>query len=959
MQPYFNNFTFLFLLTIVWSCSTNKVIDSHYKTEIIKTDQAKFVWVDDTGGGRHQYVYFSRSFDLDNVPKECIFNLFADSRYLLKVNGVDINWGPGRYYPEEIEYDSHDISPYLQKGKNIITVKVLSNGMSTYQLLQTSGGFIAWGNIQSGQNNIDLVTPGKWKCIKATGYDQTAPKMTFAQGAFDAYDARIGIDDWDKIDTDRSQWKNVVVLQNQKAWGKLSPRSIPLLTQDEVLPLNVDGVYKLKDDEDVHSFRITIPDATGEEYEANPWIFGYTYIYSPIDQDIEVGLWWGEHFLNGKALSGKPAPNGINRRSNVTLHLKKGWNYYFEKYGVVWSHWEFSMILPKNAGLILSPTKKLNSPYFMMSAGPFTDDEDQLIKKLNLPFAPEELPKLSKSWVGHIKGDHCNNPSVSIAYSYFDKKIDHEPTKVTDIALDDKSGNAIIYDMGKNTYGRIFIEYTAPEGTIVDIGWAEDKDGDRLHILKRFALYMSARHIAKEGYNYFEVFKPNGHKLIQVNIKNPIGEVIVHKVGSIKQNYPLQDIGRFECSDRMLNQVWKLGKRTIELCADDVYTDPFRERGLYAGDLLPETTIGYVISGDTKLARKSMQQIQGLYAEVFEDYSDNLYDRHHIDVLSDFPLLTLVNLKWYYDLTGDITFLKYSYPKYKRMMDSLAVTQLDNGLFDEVKSFIEWSKIEKGNAQLATTQSLMSKSFDIIGDMAILLGYIEDGNQYKSISKSSAKAVASLMWDEDKKAYFDGYKSGKKIDSYYPLSSAWPVIFDVSDDSQHKYINQFLIEELDSIGNSSRNNKITPYGSFYGLGALYKMENAKTAEWFMRKYWQNMVFEDNDCVWENFGSEGGQGSKSHGWSGAPTWYLSTYVLGVQLGFPEYTDMSYVTISPQSETINWAKGIVPHPTGNVKVDWKVIGDNFFLNYQVNQGVEVKVKPKGRLAQKILWVNGVRQ
>ncbi|MCK5776953.1 MAG: hypothetical protein KAH25_12280, partial [Bacteroidales bacterium] len=567
-------------------------------------------------------------------------------------------------------------------------------------------------------------------------------------------------------------------------------------------------------------------------------------------------------------------------------------------------------------------------------------------------------PKLSKTWEGQKRGDLCNNPAISIAYSYFKKELKHEKTKVTEIEINDKTGTAVIFDMGSIKYGRIFVEYTAPEGTIVDIGWAEDKEGDRLHILKRFGLYMSGRSIAKKGRNYFEVFKPDAHRYLHVNVKNNTGKVVLHKVGSIKQNYPLEEVGSFECSDRMLNEVWMLGKRTAELCADDVYTDPFRERGLYAGDLLPETTIGYVVSGDTKLARKSLQQIQGLYADVLKDYSKNFKDRHGIDVLSDFPLITLVNLKWYFDVTQDKEFLEYSYPRYKNMIDTLAVMQQPNGLFAEVSSFIEWTKIEKGNAQLASTQSLMSRSFEVMAELATVLGKTDDAERYTEIYNTSKKATIEQFWDDDKKAFFDGFKGGEKIDSYYPLSSAWPVLYDIATEEQTAYVNKFLAKELDSIGNTSLNNKITPYGSFFALGALYKMENANTAEFFMRKYWQNMVFVGNDCTWEDFSDRNGEGSKSHGWSGAPTWYLSTYTLGVQLGFPESTDLSKVTISPQSETIEWAKGVVPHPTGAVSVNWKVQGDNLFLNYKVAKGVEVIVEPKGRLAQKTLWVNGVK-
>ena len=288
-------------------------------------------------------------------------------------------------------------------------------------------------------------------------------------------------------------------------------------------------------------------------------------------------------------------------------------------------------------------------------------------------------------------------------------------------------------------------------------------------------------------------------------------------------------------------------------------------------------------------------------------------------------------------------------------MDSLSTKQLENGLFVEVKSFIEWVQIEKGNAQLATTQSLMSKAFEVMAELSEIFGDREEAKRYMEIHEISKKAITELFWDKDRKAFFDGFKGGEKIDHFFPASSVWPVLYDIVSEQQIKDVNKFLTEELDSIGDRSRYNKITPYGAFYALGALYKMGNAQTAEMFMRKYWQHMVFEGNDCAWENFGHEEGQGSKSHGWSGAPTWYMSTYILGVQLGFPEHADMSIVTIAPQSETIEWAKGVVPHPTGPVSIEWKVQGDNLFLNYNVSKGVKVVVKPVGRLAGKTLRLN----
>jgi hypothetical protein len=117
-----------------------------------------------------------------------------------------------------------------------------------------------------------------------------------------------------------------------------------------------------------------------------------------------------------------------------------------------------------------------------------------------------------------------------------------------------------------------------------------------------------------------------------------------------------------------------------------------------------------------------------------------------------------------------------------------------------------------------------------------------------------------------------------------------------------------------------------------------------------------MALQKPGTTWENFGKCGGQTSLSHGWSAHPTYYLSTQVLGVKLGFPDETDLSKITIAPQANDISWARGTVPHPAGTVEVEWYLKGNKLIVNYTAPKNVPCKVKPEGKLAEKELWVNG---
>ncbi|MEZ4850069.1 MAG: alpha-L-rhamnosidase C-terminal domain-containing protein [Bacteroidia bacterium] len=195
----------------------------------------------------------------------------------------------------------------------------------------------------------------------------------------------------------------------------------------------------------------------------------------------------------------------------------------------------------------------------------------------------------------------------------------------------------------------------------------------------------------------------------------------------------------------------------------------------------------------------------------------------------------------------------------------------------------------------------------------------------------------------------------KPIDHHYPISSADSMLFGMTTPEQDAQIMQLMPTQLADIGEVDRRRLSTPYGGFYLLLALAQVEKPEVAEAFIRKYWSPMILRHDDTAWENFG-DNGIGTLSHAWSGGPTYYLTSQVLGIDLGWPGPSDPDKVVISPLAETIDWARGKVPHPKGVIEISWEVNGGTLFLNYDGPEGIEFEVKPRGRLAALDLWVNG---
>ena len=88
--------------------------------------QDSFVWSPSAPAGKQVYAVFRKTFNLQEKPKTAALQLFADSRYILWINGRYVDRGPCRFDPKGPEYDTLDVARFLQAGPNILAIVVHS-----------------------------------------------------------------------------------------------------------------------------------------------------------------------------------------------------------------------------------------------------------------------------------------------------------------------------------------------------------------------------------------------------------------------------------------------------------------------------------------------------------------------------------------------------------------------------------------------------------------------------------------------------------------------------------------------------------------------------------------------------------------------------------------------------------------------------------------------------------------
>src|SRR5579872_2704981 len=87
-------------------------------------------WITVPGASPDGYgVYiFRKDFNLNSKPVSYVIHVSADNRYKLFVNGKLASLGPARGDIDHWNYETVDIAPFLNQGKNVLAAVVWNHG---------------------------------------------------------------------------------------------------------------------------------------------------------------------------------------------------------------------------------------------------------------------------------------------------------------------------------------------------------------------------------------------------------------------------------------------------------------------------------------------------------------------------------------------------------------------------------------------------------------------------------------------------------------------------------------------------------------------------------------------------------------------------------------------------------------------------------------------------------------
>ena len=124
-------------------------------------------------------IHFRNTFQLDIKPEKFIIHVSGDNRYRLYINGKEVCYGPQAGDVRHWRYETLDVAPFLQKGKNIVAAEVMNWGVErSHGIISYKTGFLLQGNSKK-EHIINTNSWDQWKVWENEGMQE---KTVFWRG---------------------------------------------------------------------------------------------------------------------------------------------------------------------------------------------------------------------------------------------------------------------------------------------------------------------------------------------------------------------------------------------------------------------------------------------------------------------------------------------------------------------------------------------------------------------------------------------------------------------------------------------------------------------------------------------------------------------------------------------------------------------------------------------------------
>jgi alpha-L-rhamnosidase len=514
------------------------------------------------------------------------------------------------------------------------------------------------------------------------------------------------------------------------------------------------------------------------------------------------------------------------------------------------------------------------------------------------------------------------------------------------------------------TVVKIKVDYrTRPDGTLE--GFAQNTRLDYTYTLRG-------------GTETFRPYWYLGFRYVEVENCPPQCEIRM----IVRHNTVDAEQSSFECSNRTLNAIWDLAKRSVLLGAHEQFVDtPTREQGQFAYDAYTTSMAAMKLFRERNLTRQAFREFAQSQIKYHADTGKVNAVYPNGDGKRDIPDWTQSWIFWaweYYLETGDRELIEETFPQLVKAGEYVKGTEnKQTGLVDlgnapgYASGIVDWPQ-RYGYDRTTTQRTVMSINayldYVCLAKLAKELNRRDVAERFQRYADDILSAIQRQLWDDEQKAYIDGlYADGSKSQHASQQANAMMLVvgakhFPVRSRNEQENASPLQERTRGAMAAVKRAGHSTSPLLVRFLIQAYGNHDEDDAlmEWLTNPQGHNFAYilaDGGTFTYENWRGrkEGSENSESHpfGAYGAVI-ALQEYILGVKAIAPQF---ARVQIRPHTLNLRYARGKIPTQRGHILVSWQIKDGAFRLTVKLPSNVRADVAvPKGQSAGTTVKVNG---
>ena len=397
-------------------------------------------------------------------------------------------------------------------------------------------------------------------------------------------------------------------------------------------------------------------------------------------------------------------------------------------------------------------------------------------------------------------------------------------------------------------------------------------------------------------------------RYLELSVETESAPLAIEDLRGVYTGYPFERRARFQAGSEELDRILEVGWRTARLCAHETYMDcPYYEQLQYVGDTRIQALVSLYMSGDARLARNAIEQLNS--SRTAEGATMSRAPTRLQQYIPPFSLWWIGMVHDYWRYVDDAGFVREMLPGVRAALGFIARHEKPAGLLGPLPwwNYVDWvPQWPRGTPP--TEPDGMSAAHDLqlllayrwAAEMEAALGSKALAEEYRGSEARLRAAIQKAYWDPTRSLYAD-----TRAKSHFSQhANVLAILGGVIQGAEARALLERVLEDATLA-------QCTIYFRHYLNSALNQV-GAGDRYLDLLGEWRQMLARGL-TTWAEHADP--VRSDCHAWGASPNYELFRTVLGIDSAAPGFRR---VLIRPFPGKLRRISGAIPHPKGEVAV-----------------------------------------